>query len=598
MNALTTRLSKAFGLLQKIGKSLMLPVAVLPVAGILLGVGAAGFTWMPDIVSNVMKAAGDAIFGNLPLLFAVGVALGLSKNDGVAALSAVVGYSVMLAAMGVMANLLGVETKPVMGIQSIDTGVFGGILIGTFASGVFNRFYKVQLPQYLGFFAGKRSVPIITSFVAIAVAIALSFIWPPIGRGIDQFSHWASNNNPQLAFFTYGVVERALLPFGLHHIWNVPFFFDTGSFTDPASGEVITGEIQRYLAGDPTAGNLAGGFLFKMFGLVGAALAIWHTAKPAKKAMVGGIMMSAALTSFLTGITEPLEFSFLFVAPLLYGVHAILAGVAYFTCITIGMKLGTTFSHGLIDYVLLYSKSTNGWWLLILGPLWGVMYYVIFRFLIVKLDLKTPGREEEELEVEAASVSGESFSLELVRAFGGRSNIVNLDACITRLRIEVQEISKANQAKLKALGAAGVVVVGNNMQAIFGPRSDNLKTDMEEYLAVAGPEADVVEGASPVTTPALATLVPKLRDAEAPQKASAYILALGGADVIERVDACAETRLRVQRAKGAPPVDEAVLRERGILGVVQLGEDKLHLIAGPNADQYAAEMTAQLKAAS
>ena len=597
MKALKSRLSDAFGLLQKIGKSLMLPVAVLPVAGILLGVGAAGFTWMPEIVSNVMKAAGDAIFGNLPLLFAVGVALGLSKNDGVAALSAVVGYSVMLAAMGVMANLLGVETKPVMGIQSIDTGVFGGILIGAFASGVFNRFYKVRLPQYLGFFAGKRSVPIITSFVAIAVAIALSFIWPPIGKGIEQFSHWASNNNPQLAFFIYGVVERALLPFGLHHIWNVPFFFDTGSFTDPASGEIITGEIQRYLAGDPTAGNLAGGFLFKMFGLVGAALAIWHTAKPAKKAMVGGIMMSAALTSFLTGITEPLEFSFLFVAPLLYGVHAILAGVAYFTCITIGMKLGTTFSHGLIDYILLYAKSTHGWWLLVIGPLWGLMYYATFRFMIVKLDLKTPGREEEELDVEAASVSGESFSLELVRAFGGRSNIVNLDACITRLRIEVQDIAKANQAKLKALGAAGVVVVGNNMQAIFGPRSDNLKTDMEEYLAVAGPEADEVEAPSPVTTPGLATLVPKLRDAEAPQKAAAYILALGGARAIARVDACAETRLRVQRAPGAPPVDEAALRAHGIRGVVQVGDDRLHLLAGFNADQYAAEMTGQLQGA-
>jgi PTS system glucose-specific IIC component len=595
MNALKSKLSSSFSMLQKIGKSLMLPVAVLPVAGILLGVGATGFSWMPDIVSSVMKAAGEAIFGNLPLLFAVGVALGLSKNDGVAALSAVVGYCVLIASMGVVAKALDVETSTVMGLPSIDTGVFGGILIGAFASWAFNRFYKVQLPQYLGFFAGKRSVPIITSFIAILVAIVLSFVWPPIGEGIDKFSHWASKSNPKLAFFTYGVVERALLPFGLHHIWNVPFFFETGAFTDPTTGNVINGEIQRYLAGDPTAGNLAGGFLFKMFGLVGAAFAIWHTAKPEKKAMVGGIMMSAALTSFLTGITEPLEFSFLFVAPVLYGIHAILAGVAYFTCITIGMKLGTTFSHGLIDYILLYSKSTNGWWLLIIGPLWGLMYYGIFRFMIVKLKLKTPGREEEELEAEGISVSGESFSLELVRAFGGRSNIVNLDACITRLRIEVKDISRANEAKLKALGAAGVVVVGNNMQAIFGPRSENLKTDMEEYLAVAGPEADEIEEISPVTTPGLATLVPKLRDAEAPQKAAAYILALGGADFIDRVDACAETRLRVQRKEGAPPADEQELKKHGIQALIQIDDLTLHLIAGFNADQYAAEMTGQLK---
>jgi len=597
MKAFKEQLSKSFGLLQKIGKSLMLPVAVLPVAGILLGIGAAGFSWMPSIVSDIMKSAGDAIFGNLPLLFAVGVALGLSKNDGVAALSAVVGYCVLLATMGVMATLLGVETKAVMGIPAIDTGVFGGILVGAFASSVFNRFYKVKLPQYLGFFAGKRSVPIITAFVAIGLGIALSLIWPPIGNGIDKFSHWAANSNPKLAFFTYGVVERALLPFGLHHIWNVPFFFEVGSFTDPATGEIIHGEIQRYLAGDPTAGNLAGGFLFKMFGLVGASLAIWRTAKPEKKALVGGIMMSAALTSFLTGITEPLEFSFLFVAPLLYGVHALLAGVAYFTCIAIGMKLGTTFSHGLIDYILLYAKSTNGWWLLIIGPLWGAMYYVIFSVLIRKLNLKTPGREEEELVLAAASVSGESFSLELVRAFGGRSNIEDLDACITRLRIGVKDISKVSEAKLKALGAAGVVIVGNNMQAIFGPRSENLKTDMEEYLAVAGPEADEVEESSPVVSSGTATLVPKLRDAEAPQKAAAYLKALGGSGAIERIDACAETRLRVVRKKDAPPIDEQALLAHGVQGVVKLEDQTLHLIVGLNADQYAAEMKGQMTGA-
>jgi PTS system glucose-specific IIC component len=311
--------------------------------------------------------------------------------------------------------------------------------------------------------------------------------------------------------------------------------------------------------------------------------------------MVGGIMMSAALTSFLTGITEPLEFSFLFVAPLLYGVHAVLAGIAYYVCIAIGLKHGMTFSHGMIDFILLYPKSTNGWWLLVIGPVWAAMYYGVFSLLTRKLNLKTPGREEEELTSEPVSVSGESFSLELVRAFGGKSNIENLDACITRLRIEVKDIAKANQEKLKALGASGVVVVGNNMQAIFGPRSENLKTDMEEYLAVAGPEADEVEEGTPVVTPGLATLVPKLRDAKAPQKAAAYIEALGGASFIERVDACAETRIRVERKAGAPAVNEEDLMKTGIQGVIKINEGILHLIAGFNADQYAAEMIGQLK---
>ncbi|MEO8578535.1 MAG: PTS transporter subunit EIIC, partial [Gemmatimonadales bacterium] len=339
----------AFGQLQKIGKSLMLPVSVLPAAGILLGVGSAKFTWLPEAVSTVMAQAGGAIFGNLALIFAIGVALGLANNDGVASLAAVVGYAVMLATMGVMAPLLGATPAPIMGIQSIDTGVFGGILIGAVAAMLFNRFYRVQLPAYLGFFAGKRSVPIITAAVAVGTGIILSLVWPPIGDMINRFSRWAASGNPAAAFALYGVVERSLIPFGLHHIWNVPFFFEVGHYVDPVTHQVIRGEINRFVAGDPTAGNLAGGYLFKMWGLPAAAIAIWRTAKPENRARIGGIMISAALTSFLTGITEPIEFAFLFVAPLLYGIHALLAGAAYFICIELGIKHGTTFSHGLID---------------------------------------------------------------------------------------------------------------------------------------------------------------------------------------------------------------------------------------------------------
>ena len=483
----------AFGSLQKIGKALMLPVSVLPVAGILLGVGSAHFTWLPAIVSDVMAQSGGAIFGNLPLIFAIGVALGFTANDGVAALAAVVAYVVLLATMGVVAVPLGYEPKAIMGIPSIETGVFGGILTGAIAGWLFNRYFRLQLPPYLGFFSGKRSVPILAALAAVAAGVVLSLVWPPIGRGIDSFSRWAASGNPAVAFAIYGVVERSLIPFGLHHIWNVPFFFEVGQYVDPASGKILRGEVYRYVAGDPTAGNLAGGYLFKMWGLPAAAIAIWHSARPENRAKVGGIMISAALTSFLTGITEPIEFSFLFVAPVLYAIHALLAGVAYYSCIELGIRHGMTFSHGLIDFVVLFPQSTHGLWYLWLGPIWAAMYYAIFRTMIRQFDLKTPGREvEEAAEAEtSAPVSGQTnLAREIVLAFGGRSNIRSLDACITRLRVDLKDVARARPDRLKALGASGVMTVGGGMQAIFGTRSENLKTDIEAYLSTAGADAD------------------------------------------------------------------------------------------------------------
>jgi PTS system glucose-specific IIC component len=585
----------AFSVLQKIGKCMMLPVSVLPVAGILLGVGSANFSFLPDILSQVMAAAGSAIFGNLPLLFAIGVAIGLTENDGVAALAGTVGYVVFLGAMGIFAKLSGIETKAIMGIPSIETGVFGGIIVGLIAASVFNRFYKIKLPSYLGFFAGKRAVPIITAFAVIVAGGVLSFVWPPIGRGIDQFSHWAVHGRPALAFTIYGVVERALIPFGLHHVWNVPFFFQAGEYRNPANGEIVHGEIARYIAGDPTAGNMTGGYLFKMFGLPAAALAIWRTARPEQREKVGGVMISAALTAFLTGITEPIEFAFLFVAPVLYAVHAVLAGAAYFVCIELGIKHGFTFSHGLIDYIVLFPQSHNALWLLVIGPIWAAVYYGVFTFAIRQFNLLTPGREPEtESASVARSVSADSFALQLVRAFGGRSNIVSLDACITRLRIKLADVNKASVDALKALGAAGVVIVGDGVQAIFGTQSENLKTDMQEYLKTAGPEADEIEPPSPVNAPAPAGLQPPLRDPDAARKAHSYIEALGGKGNIVRVDACAETRLRLIVRDGSRIRDAALLSE-GIATVVKLdGGKTLHLLADLNADQYAAEMRGQL----
>ena len=507
-------LKKAFGVLQQIGKALMLPVAVLPVAGILLGVGSSKYGFLPANLSTVIEGdtsifaqgwpvwlaalsgllkvmanAGDVIFSSLPLIFAIGVALGLTKNDGVSALAATVGYMVLLATMGIVPNLLGTAPdSKVMGITTIDTGVFGGIVIGMVAAYLFNKYYRISLPPYLGFFAGKRFVPIATAFAAILVGAILSFIWPPIGNVINSAGQWAANENPSLATIVYGLVERALLPFGLHHIWNVPFFFQMGSFTTP-EGVVVHGDIQRFFSDDQTAGILGGGFLFKMWGLPAAAIAIWHTAKPENRVRIGGIMVSAALTSFLTGITEPIEFSFLFAAPVLYVIHACLAGTAFYVMNAVGAHMGFTFSQGCIDYVLYFHNDICPLSVLVLGPIYALIYYVIFRKAIEWFDLKTPGREDNESGQETAG-SGSELAGKVLAALGGSANLTSLDACITRLRVSLKDISKANTDELKALGAAGVVVVENNLQAIFGTLSENLKSDIEDYIKQHGNDSD------------------------------------------------------------------------------------------------------------
>lgn len=473
-------LKNAFSNLQKVGKALMLPVSVLPVAGILLGVGAAHFSWLPEIVSQLMEQAGGSVFGQMALLFAVGVALGFTKNDGVSGLSAIVGYGIMVATLKVMA--------PVMGVESIDTGVLGGILAGGVAAWAFNRFYKIQLPEYLGFFAGKRAVPIITGFVSIGLGVVLSFIWPPIGGAIGAFSDWAANQNPVLAFGIYGVVERSLIPFGLHHIWNVPFFYQAGTCVN-AAGETVHGIMTCFLTADDASraagngfGQLAGGYLFKMFGLPAAAFAIAHAAKPENRAKIVGIMASAALTSFLTGITEPIEFSFLFVAPVLYAIHALLAGLAYVLTNMLGVVHGHTFSNGFIDFVVQSPRADNMLLLVGLGLVYAVIYYVVFTVVIRAMNLKTPGREDEAAQESSAGQSKDEMSAALVSAFGGKENIASLDACITRLRVGVKDVAKVDQAGLKKLGAAGVVVAGSGVQAIFGTKSDNLKTEMDIWM--------------------------------------------------------------------------------------------------------------------
>ncbi|MCV2371145.1 PTS glucose transporter subunit IIBC [Roseateles oligotrophus] len=587
----------AFSVLQKVGKSLMMPVAVLPVAGLLLGLGATDFHTSNTLALAIlllMKSAGDVIFGNLPLIFAIGVALGFTENDGVAAIAATIGFLVMTVTLGVMAGILGLKPDMIMGLPSIQTGVFGGILAGGLAAMMFNRYYRISLPAYLAFFAGKRFVPIVTALGAIALGAVLSIVWPPVGGAIKAFSHWAAVSDPTTAATTYGFFERLLIPFGLHHIWNVPFFFEMGSFTD-VSGKVVSGDINRFFAGDPTAGILAGAFLFKMFGLPAAAIAIWHTAKPEKRLAVGGIMLSAALTSFLTGITEPIEFAFLFVAPVLYFLHACLAASAQFVANSLNMHMGFTFSQGGIDFLMfnvIGGKAQNAWYVFVLGPIYAAIYYGVFRFVIVKFNLKTPGREDEVegAATPAASAGQHGRALDLVLAFGGRSNIASLDACITRLRIAVKTPAMVDQARLKALGAAGVVVVGNGVQAIFGPLAENLKGEMEDYLKVAGAEAE-----SPVAaaTPAPQTVAAAAADlAIAPwvsEAATPLLVALGGKANLHSLEAVAYTRLRVQLTDAAK-FDEAAAIKAGATAVMRVSANTLHLIVGSDAAQFARAM--------
>jgi glucose PTS system EIICB or EIICBA component len=620
----------AFGTLQKIGKALMLPVAVLPAAGILLGLGNAKFlVAAAPTIASFMAEAGGAVFGNLALIFAIGVVLGLTANDGVAALAAVVGYFVMTRILGVMAPLVGAVNA--QGQSTIDTGVLGGILIGAVAASLFNRFYRVQLPPYLGFFAGKRSVPILTAFAAIFVGVILGFIWPPVGHQIERFSQWASHGNPTLAFTVYGVVERSLIPFGLHHIWNVPFQSQIGTYVN-ASGQVFHGEIPRFAAGDPTAGYLAGGYLFKMWGLPAAAIAMWQTARPENRARIGGIMISAALTSFLTGITEPIEFAFLFVAPILYVFHALLAGLAFFLCAILGMRHGTTFSHGLIDFLVLFPNSTRGLWFIPLGLAYAGTYYLLFRTLILKLDLKTPGREIEDaagdtvtpeamagergqipgardplpgaVPVAANARNGDTMSPRLIAAFGGADNIKSLDACITRLRVDLKDPAKASDAELKAMGASGVLHVGSNVQAIFGTRSENLKTAMEEYIRSGASGGPAVGAPGPVAPPAAAPVTAAPRrfsltsvSSEQRKKAEAIVAALGGVKNVTYVEPAALTRLRIE-VTDMSLVDEAALERAGASGMWRVAPDIVHVIVGMDADALSTAMAPAAAAAA
>lgn len=503
---------KAFGVLQKVGKALMLPVAILPAAGLLLAFGnALQNPTLLDIapflsnggvetVAGVMEKAGGIIFDNLPLLFAVGVAIGLAGGDGVAGLAAIVGFLIMNATMGTVEGLeikdvTGDNVDPanalVLGIPTLQTGVFGGIIVGIIAATMYNRFFKIELPSYLGFFAGKRFVPIATAVSSVILGLLMLVVWPPVQDGLNAFSNFMLGENRAFAAFIFGVIERALIPFGLHHIFYSPFWFEFGSYTS-AAGDVVRGDQAIFMkqiqdgVQDLTAGTfMTGKFPFMMFGLPAAALAIYHEARPERKAVVAGIMGSAALTSFLTGITEPLEFSFLFVAPVLFGIHTIFAGLSFLTMHLLNVKVGMTFSGGLIDYVLfgLLNPQTNAWIIIPVGLVFALIYYFGFRFAIRKFNLMTPGREEVTDEDDAPAGTAEELPFNILEAMGGQENISHLDACITRLRVQVNDVKQVDKNRLKKLGASGVLEVGNNIQAIYGPKSDGIKSQMQDIIS-------------------------------------------------------------------------------------------------------------------
>ena len=554
--------------LQRIGKAIMLPIAALPVAGILLGVGGSliniaalenapaiyqpliSFVNIPmiTVILKIMQGVGDIVFGNLPILFAVGTAVGLAKQDkGTAALASVFGFLIMNQVISV---LLGIGATPLgtlvsgqvpdqytqyvtttLGIFTLNMSVFGGIITGIVTSILHNKFYNIQLPAVIGFFSGSRFVPIIVSLVMAVVGAILAYVWPFVQDGIAMIALFVKNAGP-VGTFLYGVIERALIPFGLHHIFYTPFWY--GSFVDGqvlvnGTWQTVQGANYAYFAQlsnmqsivgahadtmsnivSGTTRFMAGKFPFMMFGLPAAALAMYHTASPTKKKVVGSLLISAAFTSFLTGITEPLEFTFLFVAPVLYVVHCIMAGLSFFLMDILNVFIGMTFSGGLIDFTLFgilpagAGVPTNWIRALLVGAGYAVVYYFLFKTLILKLNLKTPGREGEDEEAklyskadfqaskgldgkESSSKSSAKDEIvqkapEVLAALGGEENAVSIDACITRLRVEVKDKSKVDKDKLKALGAVGVVEVGNGIQAIFGAKADAYKHEINRIL--------------------------------------------------------------------------------------------------------------------
>ena len=537
---------KIFGVLQRVGRSFMLPIAILPVAGLLLGLGGSftnetmlktyglmkimGPGTVLNLILQVMSAAGNIIFTNLPVIFAMGVAIGMAKKEKeVAALASVISFFIMHASIGALitANggadaMLEGAVADVCGITSLQMGVFGGIIVGLGVAALHNRFYKIELPQVLSFFGGTRFVPIISGLVYVGVGILMFFVWPVIQSGIYHIGDLVLKSG-YAGTWVYGFMERLLIPFGLHHVFYLPFWQTGVGGTLEVAGKTIEGAQNIFFAqlADPSVKHFAvsatrfmsGKFPLMIFGLPGAALAMCKTAKPEKKKAVAGLLLSAALTSMLTGITEPLEFTFLFVAPVLYGIHCVFAGLAYMLMHVFKVGVGMTFSGGLIDMflfgILQGNEKTNWIWIVIVGVGYFIVYYFLFSFLIKKMDLKTPGRDDvEEVKLytradvnarkEGAAANPEDAVSEgILVGLGGKKNISDVDCCATRLRCTVYKPELVQDSILKATGASGVVHKGNGVQIIYGPKVTVIKSNFEDYLETA-PDEEIVPQAEEV----------------------------------------------------------------------------------------------------
>lgn len=462
----------------------MFPIATLPAAALLLRLGSddmlgAVSNDVVHYIASIMAASGDAILGNLPIIFAIGIAIGFAHdNSGGAALAGAIAHLILVAVLGAVN-------------KDLNMGVFGGIIAGVTAGLLYNKFYNVKFPEWLSFFGGRRFVPIITSITMAVLASILALVWGPIQGGIDAVGNWFIGAG-SLGVGMYGFFNRLLIPVGLHHVINTIIWFDFGEFTN-AAGELVKGDIHRFLAGDPTAGHFQAGFFpIMMFGLPAACLAMYFAAKKEKRAVVGGMFVSIALTAFLTGVTEPIEFTFMFLSPVLYGIHAVLTGISLAISYMIGFRDGFGFSAGLIDYLLNFGLADRPWLLIPLGLGFGAIYFVIFYFLIKKLDLKTPGREDEEedgTEADAAlSNDLDVRAYKTIEALGGPTNIKQVDYCTTRLRMTVGDVDQVNEKMLKQTGARGVMRINKtNVQVIIGTSVEFLAEAMKERLKKGNP---------------------------------------------------------------------------------------------------------------
>lgn len=579
--------------LQPLGRALMLPIAVLPVAALLLRIGQTDLLGRPELallthglsltIANVFGAAGGAIFSSLGLIFAIGVAVGLAReNHGAAGLAGVVAY--LVATKGADALIVvppevvagaveGAKDLVVAAWKAKEIGKLSipvGILSGLIAGGLYNRYSNIKLPEYLAFFGGRRFVPIAAGVAGVGLALVFGFGWGFLEAGVDGLSHLVTASG-DVGLFVYGALNRLLIVTGLHHILNNVVWFILGDYNG------ATGDLNRFAAGDPTAGAFMSGFFpVMMFGLPAACLAMLHTARPERRKAVGGMLTSLALTSFLTGVTEPIEFSFMFLAPALYAVHALLTGASMVIMNLLDVKLGFGFSAGLFDYVLNFNRATRPLLLIPVGLVYGAVYYGVFRWVIVRFDLKTPGREPDDAIAAPVAASAGGRGGDFLIALGGAANLASVDACTTRLRLIVTGEGAVDEPRLKALGAMGVVRPSERaLQVVLGPIADQVASEIRAAM-----------GGVALAKPA--PVAPVVASAPAGDKAQAerLVAALGGSRNIETLGSCT-SRLRVV-VLDPLAIDEAALKSLGARGVARIGERTIHVVLGPHADALAA----------